>query len=63
MMQEFLRVLYRTIQIGLKTTKGREKYTFIFPEYEQNQKHLLHGVNWRNCILLSLSLLPDNGKD
>lgn len=45
MMQEFLRVLYRTIQIGLKTTKGREKYTFIFPEYEQNQKHLLHGVN------------------
>lgn len=51
MMQEFLRVLYRTIQIGLKTTKRREKYTFVFPEYEQKQKHLLRGVNWRNHVI------------
>lgn len=38
MMQEFLRVLYGTIQIRLKTTKRREKYTFIFPEHEQKTK-------------------------
>lgn len=63
MMQVFLRVLYRTIQIRLKTTKRREKYTFIFPEYEQKQKHLLHGVSRRHLILLSWCLLPDNGQD
>lgn len=63
MMREFLRVLYRTIQIQLKTTKRREQYTFIFPEFEQKQKHLLHGMNWRNLILLSWCLLPDNGQD
>lgn len=63
MVREFLRVLYRTIQIELKTTKRREQYTFIFPEFEQKQKHLLHGMNWRNHILLSWCLLPDNGQD